>query len=95
MRTLSENAANSCNMLPTWSTGCDVLLYRDCHDKIGFHADDTQGETVIFCAVVLSEHRRCLHILPAGKRKDYANKDMQVKLYADQGDAYAMDGKCV
>jgi hypothetical protein len=94
MEKLSSRAAEDCNLSSTWSTGCDVLLYRNGRDKIGFHADDTQGETVIFCAVVMSEHLRCLHILPAGKKKDYANRDMQVKFYADQGDAYAMDGKC-
>jgi hypothetical protein len=94
MEKLSAQAAFDSKLASSsWSVGCDVLLYRNGRDRIGFHADDTQGETVIFCVVALSEDVRCLQIQPVGLRKDYVDGDYHLKVYAGQGDAYAMDGK--
>jgi hypothetical protein len=92
MDRLSQHTAKECG-LDFFNIGCDVLLYRDGNDKIGYHADDTQEETIIFTVVVLSEQMRRLHILPKGKKEDYKHGDFQIILNAGEGDAYSMDGK--
>jgi hypothetical protein len=85
--------AEDCVLKTYFNIGCNVLLYRDSHDKIGYHANDSQEEVMIFTAIVLSEHPRYLHLLPKGKKKDYKHGDVHIKLYAGKGDAYSMDGK--
>ena len=37
-----------------WNIGVDVMVYRDGNDRIDWHADDTQGESVIFSVVLES-----------------------------------------
>ena len=37
-----------------WNVGVDVVAYRDGHDSCGWHADDTQGETLIVAVVLQS-----------------------------------------
>ena len=69
-----------------WNIGCDVILYRCFKDGIGAHADDTQGETAIFCVIIASEavansdhDIRALNVLvktPAkAKKKEKAKED--------------------
>ena len=36
----------------TWDIGVDCIIYRDGHDSIGWHADDSQGESIILCVVI-------------------------------------------
>jgi hypothetical protein len=38
--------------LPRWDIGVDMIAYKDGGDSIGWHADDTQGESVVVCVVV-------------------------------------------
>ena len=87
----------------TWNQGCDVILYRNGNDKIGYHADDTQGESVIFCVVVetqtqAGEEVRALHVKPdltKGSKRDKGKlkrTDVELEIWADEGDAYSMDG---
>ena len=62
----------------------------------GYHADDTQGENVIFCAVVQSEDGvRDLHIKADTQKGDKPLEagDEELLICADQGDAYEQDGK--
>jgi len=71
-----------------------VSSYR--FNMSGYHADDTQGENVIFCAVVQSEDGvRDLHIKADTKKGDKPLKvgDEELLICADQGDAYEQDGK--
>ena len=87
----------------TWNQGCDVILYRNGNDKIGYHADDTQGESVIFCVVVetqtqAGEKIRALHVKPdlnGPKKRKLNREDVELEIWADEGDAYAMDGTCL
>ena len=46
----------------SWNIGVDIVAYRDGHDSIGFHADDDQGEQLIFTALFNhpAKHRRVL-----------------------------------
>lgn len=38
-----------------WNVGVDVVCYRDGQDSCGWHADDTQGETLVMCVVLQSD----------------------------------------
>ncbi|CAB9499290.1 expressed unknown protein [Seminavis robusta] len=93
MHDLSQQAAVVCG-LQGFNIGCDVLAYRNGKDKIGYHADDTQGEQTIFCTVAQCEQIRYLHIVPKGrKKKECADGDYELKIYCSAGDSYSMDGK--
>ena len=37
-----------------WNVGVDVVAYRDGYDSCGWHADDTQGETLIVAVILQS-----------------------------------------
>ena len=49
-----------------WGIGANLITYRDGSDKIGWHADDTQGEYIILTVVAQSnkEEERRVHIRP-------------------------------
>ena len=79
--------------IKTWKIGCDAILYRNGNDNIGYHADDTQGESAIFCIVLESEEVRHLHVKPKGTTQDRKQGDVEVKVLAKDGDAYQMDGE--
>ena len=38
-----------------WNVGVDVVCYRDGQDSVGWHSDDTQGETLVVATVVESQ----------------------------------------
>jgi alkylated DNA repair dioxygenase AlkB len=74
-----------------WGIGVDVLLYRNNRDAIGWHADDTQDESIILSVTIGSpESPRCVKIEP--KTDDYKDGDERIELYPRVGDAYTMDG---
>jgi len=78
--------------ISSWNTGVDMIAYKDGEDRIGWHADDTQGEALIVCVVVSSPEPRPLHIRP----KKSANRplrtgDEQIEIYPSEGDGYDMD----
>jgi alkylated DNA repair dioxygenase AlkB len=74
-----------------WGVGVDVLLYRNHNDAIGWHADDTQDESVIVSVTVASPLiPRRVKIRP--KSKPYQEGDEQIELLPCSGDAYVMDG---
>ena len=50
-----------------WNIGVDVVVYRDGKDRMGWHADDTQGEQIILCVVVESDIVRPLQVRPKFK----------------------------
>lgn len=43
----------------TWDIGVDCIIYRDGHDSIGWHADDSQGESIILCVVIAHSPSCC------------------------------------
>jgi len=47
-----------------WNIGVDVVVYRDGKDRMGWHADDTQGEHIILYVVVESDIVRHLQVRP-------------------------------
>ena len=88
-----------------WNIGVDVILYRNGNDRIGWHADDTQGEDIILTVVVETNVIRTIKIRPkrsrngrssssSGRRKDegYQDGDELIELIVKQGSAYKMDG---
>ena len=78
-----------------WNVGVNPVLYRDGRDRIGFHADDDQGEQLILSALVSSpaETTRRISIRSRhSKKSGNVEGDEQFELYMDAGDAYSMDG---
>lgn len=76
-----------------WNLGLDLIHYRNGNDSIGFHADDTQGETIILCLIIDSNNeRRRIKIRP--KRKyPLRDNDEEIDILLGHGKAYQMDGK--
>lgn len=88
-----------------FNIGVDVIVYRDGTERIGWHADDSQGENRIFCLVVESSsipEARPLKIrcnsgysstAKKGNRTERLEEgDEEVELYPMAGDGYEMDG---
>ena len=50
---LSSDLQKHCN-ITSWNIGVNPVYYRDGHDKMGAHADDTQQEDVILAVLVCS-----------------------------------------
>jgi len=65
-----------------WNIGVDMILYRNGHDSIGWHADDTQYEDIILSVVVEMdvEYPRTIHIRPKTKknRKSRSSKSSNI-----------------
>ena len=79
----------------TWSIGVDLVIYRDGKDKMGFHADDTQKESLILTVVIESDDKRVIKIRPKkGKKEEYVDGDEQIELFIKGGDGYRMNGMC-
>jgi hypothetical protein len=71
-----------------WTIGVNPVLYRDCQDKMGSHADDDQGEQVILCLIVsLLEEARRVIITPKGKKLSLEDGDEMIELKLRPGDA--------
>jgi alkylated DNA repair dioxygenase AlkB len=88
-----------------FNIGVDVIVYRDATERIGWHADDSQGENRIFCLVVESSsipearplkiRRNCGYSKKAkkgGQAEHLEEGDEEVELYPMSGDGYEMDG---
>ena len=83
-----------------WNIGVHMIMYRDGEDKMGWHSDDTQGESLIISVVLEStfdinipNHTRPVMI--KNKWKDCLEKvgdEKIIRLFPCQGDAYMMDG---
>jgi len=52
-----------------WNIGVDLIVYREGKDKIGWHADDTQGEDLILSVVIDTDERRVIKIRPKKGKK--------------------------
>ena len=85
-----------------WNIGVHVIMYRDGTDKMGWHADDTQGESLILTVVLESPtvimksdvRNSCRPVLIKTKwnKHDKTVGDEFIRLFPSQGDAYMMDG---
>ena len=75
--------------------GAHILLYRDVHDSMGFHADNDQGESYILTTILSQQHGRDIIIKPKPSEPRTIT-DMRLethfKLQLEEGDAYSMDG---
>ena len=71
------------------------VLYRDGRDKMGYHADDDQGEEIILTVLVSSPvgARRKVSIRPIHWKEGDRHKDEELQLMLGAGDAYSMDGE--
>jgi len=88
----AEELARTYN-LPHWDIGVDMIAYKDGGDSIGWHADDTQGETVVVCVVVDAPGEiRPLCIRPNKRTKPLCHGDEEIQLFIAEGDGYDMDG---
>ena len=70
-----------------WNIGVNPVLYRDGRDHMGFHADDDQGESLIFSVVVASPDGTTRKVRIQSK-----TKNEEIELYLDSSDGYSMDG---
>lgn len=82
--------------IKSWNIGVQPVLYRDNTDSLGDHSDDDQGETCVFCAVVLCDIPRKVRINVFGrdtKANGHREGDEVIEMFLRTGDAYEMDGK--
>ncbi|GMH53586.1 hypothetical protein TL16_g01483 [Triparma laevis f. inornata] len=77
-----------------WSIGCDLVVYRDGKDSIGWHADDTQSESCVLAVVVESDGERPVCIRPNKKVHLLVEGDEEIELYVKEGDGYELDAGC-
>jgi alkylated DNA repair dioxygenase AlkB len=100
---MSQHVSQTLNS--DFNIGVDAIVYRDGTERIGWHADDSQGENRIFCLVVESSsipearplkiRRNCGYSKKAkkGGRTEYREEgDEEAELYPVAGDGYEMDG---
>ena len=104
----SSSSSNNNNNNNNWNIGVDMIIYRNGKDKIGWHADDTQGETIIFTIVIETDERRIIKIRPKKKKIDmnrnnmnmnndndgssYYDGDENIELIVRSGCGYSMNG---
>ena len=71
-----------------WNIGCDAIVYRNGSDNIGWHSDDTQGESKVMCIVPESPGiSRPVHIRPKrNAKKILTDGDEEIQLFVRQGD---------
>jgi len=94
LQEISDQAARVSQLDAPWNIGCDMIVYRNGEDKIGWHADDSQGEQVVFCVVAESpETPRKLQIRPHRTNVGLRDGYEEIQLYPAAGDAYVMDGE--
>ena len=74
--------------LPEWNIGCDAIVYRNGNDNIGWHSDDTQGESKVTCIVPESPGvSRPVHVRPKKSVKNpLRDGDEEIQLFVRQGD---------
>ena len=70
-----------------WNIGCDAIVYRNGNDNIGWHSDDTQGESKVMCIVPESpDISRPVHIRPKRTAtKILMDGDEEIQLFVRQG----------
>lgn len=80
-----------------FNIGANVVLYRDAHDSMGYHADNDQEETFILTAIMSQKQVRDIIIKPKPCMSTTGNDVLVLhyKLRLNEGDAYSMDGTCV
>lgn len=77
-----------------FNIGTNIVAYRNGNDGIGYHADNTQNEDLIYGTVLYSENQdnpRRLKIRP-NINTEYRDGDEQIELFPMVGDGYCMDG---
>ena len=83
----------------SWNVGVHIVLYRNGSDRIGWHADDTQGEKNILSLIVsgVMDSPRVVKVRPKHLSKSPGDKfqdgDEEIQIFPGVGDAYEMDGQ--
>ena len=74
-----------------------VIIFRDGKDHINWHADDTQGESVIISITVDSpnEPRKLRVRVSGGNMSSLVEGDEELELCLGAGDGYVMDSKYI
>jgi hypothetical protein len=77
-----------------WNIGVNPVLYRNGRDKMGYHADDDQDETVIFTVLAYSPYPRRIVIKKTKSERDDSDNDdcERYELFLREGGGYCMDG---
>ena len=76
--------------VPGWKLGVDVIVYGSGHDGIGWHSDNSQGETTVACIILhTTDNPRPLLIKPSLRNAGSAS----YKLKMSRGTLYSTD-KC-
>lgn len=74
-----------------WRIGINPVFYRDAKDYMGFHADDDQGETLIFTVILHTQASRAVIVQP--RYKPFQDGMERYEFCPETGDAYQMDGR--
>lgn len=75
--------------VPSWSLGIDVIVYASGTDGMGYHADNSQGESVIACLILKTDSdERTVVIKPNQAHQQYSS----YKLQLGTGSVYVMNG---
>lgn len=79
-----------------WNIGCDAIVYRNGNDNIGWHSDDTQGESKVTCICPQSPGgaSRPVYVRPKKNSKaPLLDGDEEIQLFVRQGDGCKFFGK--
>jgi hypothetical protein len=78
-----------------FNIGANIVLYRDAHDSMGFHADNDQGKCYILATILSQKQVRQIIVKPNKANEMECDIHNMLELY--EGDAYSMDGtyRCI
>jgi alkylated DNA repair dioxygenase AlkB len=83
-------AKRFCLQNEEWNIGLDLIVYRNGKDGIGWHADDTQGESLILTVIISSDRTRIIKIRPK-RGMHLKDGDEEIEILLVPGDGYSMD----
>lgn len=95
LQKLYEKTKKDCN-LQKWKIGANVVVYRDGKDHMGLHADDDQGESMIFTVILrTSQKGRGVVVEPRKETigRPFTHGDVRYEFFPEAGDAYRMNGE--
>jgi 2OG-Fe(II) oxygenase superfamily len=92
LEAFEQKIAENCG-IPYFNIGVHPVLYRSDRDSMGDHADDDQGEEIIFCGVVECRIPRRVKINVMERLAPPKHGDEIVEIILKTGDCYEMNGE--
>ena len=91
LREFSDDLARALSV-DQWGLGVECVLYGSGDDRMGFHADDSQGETII-AALVLEDTGNTPRTVTIKPNEEYQSCHNSYRLQLSQGTVYIMNGE--